>query len=250
MTNRNVTGKRPRASVWLLLTGAAVLLIGTVGIFIQAADSDSQVPQEKYDLLEEAEAARLEALRELEENPEGRAPKNPLWTPPPSTPEPWPQGLFQTGQSRMPSSMYLFENQWQWDLHGVHVQVYAGQAGIEHPDRGRGLVMVTSMTFDLKAGDFRGQFMAPPDVGSLHIESYDGYVLRLESQAGDVYYLDAEELSFTDESGDPVPTDTPAPTLQPLPSPGATLPPLDSVPTSQPTPVMQLTPSPAPTPMR
>lgn len=135
---------------------------------------------------------------------------------PTGTPEPWPQGLISSGQSTYPSSSFLFENTWQWDIEGNHVQVFAGREGNAGVEPGRGVLVVDAISMDLTpVPGWGGMYLAPAGVGSLHIVSYEAAVLTVEDIRGRTFYFNAVSRGFTGSDGEPIPTDAPLP-------PGAT----------------------------
>jgi hypothetical protein len=204
----------------LLIIALAVAILGGAAVSLQASMSDD--PKAVLDA--QMDAARAAAIQQAEEHPELQPSKIPtLW--PTGTPEPWPQGLFQRGPAPFPSSEYVFESTWQWDLNGHHVQIYAGREGVEGATPGRGIIILRATALDLQPLPGGGRYLAPYGVGTLKIVSYEGTLLTLEASTGETFFFDALTRAFTDAGGTPVPTDTPAPTPEQLPTTTATLPP-------------------------
>jgi hypothetical protein len=225
-------GNRPHArNSKVLPIGAGLVALAGVAIGLtivvnaQGTETDPTT-QAHLDVLASMNAAREEALQDIINHPESRPPKNgPV--PTPGTPEPWPQGLFDYAVAPFPPGWYLFHNQWQWDIGGNHVQVYAGEFGSQSHQHGRGIIAVRVMSVDLEPQPLGGFYEAPFGTGALHIDDYEGHLLSISAETGETFYFNAETREFTDENGNPVPTDTPTPTPPPPPSPLWTLPPIE-----------------------
>jgi hypothetical protein len=212
----------------VLIVGLVLVVLGGSAVVLHAQDSShvNATAQLHQDEINKMEAARQAAFQAYANNP-ATPPSIGQTFAPASSPEPWPQGLIQTGNAPFPSAEFIGENVWQWDLNGHHVQVYAGRNGNlggKGGDSGRGLIIVLATSFDLKPLPLGGSYQAPSGTGSLHIVSYDGALLTLHATTGETFYFDADTQAFTDAAGNPVPTDTPWPTPAPQPTPGATIP--------------------------
>lgn len=221
--------KRPvRASTAGILLGSIILVIAGVAIVREVG---SETPaQEKQSLIDRLAATRSAAIQFASEHPELLPPAIPT-TMPTVEPTSWSVGLIE--DAYLPGGGFSVSNMWSWDLGGNHVQVFAGGAGPNVREAGRGSLLVMVRSMDLKVlTELGGAYKAPPDVGSLRITSFKGTLLTVEATTGETFYFDAETRDFTDANGDPVPTDTPTPSplpSPPLPSVTIPLPPTETV---------------------
>lgn len=167
-------------------------------------------------------------------------------TPPPGLPTvvqthgPRGDGLYEVAQAPFPNALYAFKNQWQGHLQENLMMVYAGRWGHETADPGRGVLVIDSRPI----GDVTS-LSAPLGIGYLHIVEFEGYVLTIQADTGEIFHLDAETHEFTDENGEPVPTDSPTPTYAPT-TPGPTISPDPEE--NSPTPTQTSVPTPSLTP--
>jgi hypothetical protein len=238
-------GKTP--VIGLLVVGALLLLTMGTAVALQGSNGNGRISAAHEAVLASMEARQQAAAKVAEDDPEAVASSKNGPVPANSTPEPWPQGLFDHAVAPVPPGEYLFQNQWQWDLDGHHVQVFAGQIGRNSPEAGRGVIWALETSFDLTPLSAGGFFKAPPGTGSLRIVSYDGTILQLISDGGQSFQFDAESLGFSDQSGQPVPSDTPAPAdyIPPKPTYSFSSPmPDDATPTPAPVPTIVRAPDP------
>jgi hypothetical protein len=203
------------AGLIVMVAGVAIALTSghSTGVATLAAESDTPSPDGKQQIIDNVEASRAAAEQFAEEHPELLPSHSPgLHRLPESTLEPWPQGLSDPAW-QLPGVDFRVDDEWQWDLDGNHVQVFAGaEFG---PIRGAIIVRATSMRLQA-VPDLDGWYAAPAGVGSLHIVSFQGTVLTIQATTGETFYFDAETRAFTDADGNPVTTDTPPPTPQRL----------------------------------
>jgi hypothetical protein len=95
---------------------------------------------------------------------------------------PYRQGIIETGQAPLPSSIYLIRNRWQMlGPDGNHTVVYAGGYTSE-PNRGVIVVHVSSPSF---AALESTTYEAPGSPGSLRITGAEGMRLTLAGSAGE-----------------------------------------------------------------
>lgn len=197
----------------ILLLSAATIVILVIAVRVNSARSDSPVPEAKQD------------LHDLFLNPPTPDPSLPTTlatkasTEQYETPVPIPDGIAESSQAPYSSIEFKCTNRWAGHLGNLLVIVYAGAAGRETKDPGRGLLMVDTYS-DVTPG---GAYEAPPSVGSLRITGFTENLLTAEATTGETFYFDAETREFTDANGDPVPTDTPTPTYPPPHTPGPTI---------------------------
>lgn len=203
-----------RVRIQLPLVVLAIVLIGGGGtaMALRAASSESNPTVDDHAaILASMAAARDAALQKIQADPGPALLSKSGPVPPAATPEPWPQGLLSYAVAPVSPADYVFNNQWQWDINGHHVQVYAGAVGHDSPEAGRGLLWVRETAFDLAVLPAGGFFLAPSGTGTLSIESYDGMELTVTSQNGQTFLFDAKSLTFTGADGYPIASDTPAP---------------------------------------
>jgi hypothetical protein len=222
-------GKTTRLNLPLLATGAALIAVIAAGISATIAEPDNPFSEEK------------QAFYERLINPPTPDPALELLSGTPIFPSPYeqsgaPDGLYDYGQAPFPAALYSFRNHWRAHVDGEPVVIYAGKLGYESKDPGRGVLVIDSRPFSPMS-----HAVAPPGAGALRIVDGQDGVLTITSESGAIFNLDIETRKFTDENGDPVPTDTPTPTPPPLPTPLWTLPPF---PFDTPTPTATATPSP------
>jgi hypothetical protein len=147
--------------------------------------NDPGVSSEKKTLTARDEQERADALTRgvpTSANPEHR-----LRTP---TPEAWPTGIREHPN---PRDGNIFENSWQNDIDGVHVQVFAGS---DRRDRTQGVVEVNKTSMDYKPLDGGGVFRTGPD-GPLRIASEKGNRVRIVSAKGEEFEYDASTDTFS-----------------------------------------------------
>lgn len=194
----------------------AVAAISVLAFGLARGDewSDSRLPPEKLEIIERQ--ARFTAG-------EFDKPGPPLDKQVPelvSTPEPWPQGIIEDGQSPFLSGTYSFRNRWQWDIDGGHFRVYAGAEGrFGDPSQGVVVVIVNAGDFSAVAGA-SGSYEAPAKSGALRIVSAEGEVLTLQAEDGSKLLFDVASRRFlSPETGQPLATPQP-PTPSPTPKTG------------------------------
>jgi hypothetical protein len=156
-----------------------------VGLAKGVVRSDSPIPLEKRDLIERSEKLRADALASPIPGPfaKGGPPVKA------ATPEPWPEGIFETGQAPFPSSLY---HQWQANLREAHVQVYAGS---EADDASQGVVVVRVTSLDLKTFT-SDAYRTPIKAGSVRIVGAEGERLTLAATGGTKFLFDVALRHF------------------------------------------------------
>jgi hypothetical protein len=132
---------------------------------------------------------------ELTARASSRAPKDPLYTPPPETPVPEPTGIYWLAN---PDGPVFWTNHWHGPYGGGRIAVYAGR----NSRTGEGVLKIEG----LGAGTAR-HYTSPAD-GGLEIASVEGDLVQLTSQSGRVFTFDlASGILLAD--GTPVPSVTP-----------------------------------------
>lgn len=172
--------------IWLLLTILVIILALTLSNAVQKVKSNSILPPAKQALLQRV--YQIPHLTRLT----GMAPKHPNYVPPVVTPEPWPSGIFASGQAPLPSGLYSMTNLWQGVLNDEHVQVYAGS---KTTDPSQGLVIVLTTSFDLRRSASE-LFETPSKRGALHIMVVRGTRLYLVSADGTPFVFDISIRRF------------------------------------------------------
>jgi hypothetical protein len=122
-----------------------------------------------------------------------RLPKDPSYAPPPTTPEPWPTGIIETGQAPFPSVMFTVNNVWQDIVNGEHVQVYAGS---ETADPLQGVVIVRTVSLDLHTVH-SWLYRTQSRVGALRIVAASGFQLSFISTNNTTFSFDAASRVLT-----------------------------------------------------
>ena len=108
------------------------------------------------------------------------APKDKNSTPVAVVPDPWPSGIFDDPQVPFYARAGDFNNMWQGDIDGRHVQVFAGN---KRGQSGAGLLVVSTTSLDLSETTSQA-FDAPRGAGSLTILSADSNALLIAGGSG------------------------------------------------------------------
>jgi hypothetical protein len=192
-----------------------LLTIGSIAV-VRTAQSDDEI-SDKQAVLDRVAATHDAAVQEALEHPELLPSKEPGRVVPTWTPRAWEPAIIENGNPPVSGESFQLGNEWQGDIEGRHVQVFAGTSWVDGVGRGSILVMVKSMDHRVQT-DLGGWYGAPIGTGPLRIASFDGTLLTVHADTGETFYFDAETRDFTEENGDPVPTDSPRPSITPYPT--------------------------------
>jgi hypothetical protein len=165
--------------------------------------ADSQLPEEKRELLAELQGnisayltrmqddpafnaevlANKKSERTKHENSEPSEPPRPIQTD-------WPQGIFQDGEAPVSSMDLVATSRWVGLIDGVSVAVYVGADG-QNPKDGKVFILRGDL------GKPSG-FVSRPDVGPLSVVSADGSVVVLQTSNGAQLKFDAAKGVFVE----------------------------------------------------
>jgi hypothetical protein len=187
-----------------LIVALATVVFLASGVFSGGATPDCppcEVPPSEWDRLPpEKRAVQERALKAYQDALE--QPENLLDTKAdvlhPATPAPWPEGIFETGQAPL-SRGFKIENQWQSDLDGSHLRVYAGSL---QSDPAQGVIVVLVTSLDFKSED-SGVFLTPTKAGAVRITRTTGQRLQLVSRDGTLFAFEVRARGFVEPEAMP-----------------------------------------------
>ena len=214
----------------VVMVAIAALAVGGVATGMFTADSARSdnpyptLPPEKQLAVDSDEKARAAAL---ENPPSPGATKAEDIVP--QTDAPLATGIFSGADSQIRG--YVFNTVWREFVDGKYLIVWTG---FVEGDRTRGAVMRSIWAPGSGFLSDSWWHETTPNTGGFTIDSADGHLLALSTKAGGRFQFDADARTFTDESGDPVPTDSPTPTYPPH-TPGPTISPEPETDTPTPT---------------
>src|SRR5215472_1242620 len=131
---------------------------------------------------------KLDALNAIQQMREA-AIKNPNKPPkrphgmllPSATSQAWASGIIESGQAPFPADLYMINNQWQEEVAGMHLSVYAGS---EAQDPSQGVLIVMTLSLDLQTSTGPHAYLAPSQAGALQITGSNGQSLLLTAMNG------------------------------------------------------------------
>ncbi|MBI4497919.1 MAG: hypothetical protein HY689_08490 [Chloroflexi bacterium] len=178
-----------RRTVWALLT---VLTVAVLAVFslpltqVTAFPPDTSLPPEKQALEERYARDRATARQTPKDHQQG---------PPPQTPGQRPlrpRGLIEHGQAPFSSQDVVVRNQWQDEVNGAWVHVYAGAlAG----DPEQGMVVVVTESADGMLGTAH-RYPTPNQSGAVRIVKAEGTTLVLVAPGGPPFTFDVQSGTF------------------------------------------------------
>ncbi len=120
-------------------------------------------------------------------------------------------GIIEGEMAPFRAEDVLILNQWQENIAGRWVHVYAGRLG---NDPAQGVVIVT-----VEGSADGGRFPAPLAGGALRIVAAQGARLTLQDEAGALLYFDVPALRYVASLDEPAATAVPQPAWTPTPDP-------------------------------
>lgn len=120
-------------------------------------------------------------------------------------------GIIEGEMAPFRAEDVLILNQWQENIEGRWVHVYAGRLG---DDAAQGVVIVT-----VEGSGDGGRFPAPVAGGALRIVAAQGARLTLQDEAGNEVFFDVPALRYVASLNEPAPTAVPQPPWTPTPDP-------------------------------
>jgi hypothetical protein len=168
----NHAARTGRRAAVVLAVGLAAVIVLSLGQSVLGLDRpDEALPDEKQALLEREDRLRRETpVRPKPAAPNIKGPAIPVDAE-------WPTGIYHDGE--FPSADYRFVNRWTGTIGGRHVTVYAGSYAA---DAARGLVLVMSVSVDLK--DVQAREYPTPGAGPVRILAVRGTGLTLVHSDG------------------------------------------------------------------
>ena len=163
---------------WMVFAGIAAALVLGFSLAQMAIGPTFAGSNQKLDALN-----AIQRIRETASNNPNMPPKHPrhgaLLSSAPS--QLWPSGIIESGQAPFPGELSVISNQWQEEVDGVHLSVYAGS---EAQDPSEGVVMVMTLSLDLQTSVGPQTYLTPSHTGALHITGARGQYLVLTSTSG------------------------------------------------------------------
>lgn len=120
-------------------------------------------------------------------------------------------GIIEGEMAPFRAEDVLILNQWQENIEGRWVHVYAGRSG---GDPAQGVVIVT-----VEGSSDGGRFAAPLAGGALRIVAAQGARLTLQDETGVLFYFDVPALRYVASLDEPAATAVPQPAWTPTPDP-------------------------------
>jgi len=162
---------------WIMFAGIASALILGFSLAQLATGFTHAGNNQKFAALNAIQQMRNEAIK----NP-NKPPKNPHRMPLTSaTSQPWVSGIIESGQASFPADLYVINNQWQQEVDGAHLSVYAGS---EAQNPAQGVLIVMTISLDLQTSAGPQAYLAPSNTGALQITGSNGQTLLLTAMSG------------------------------------------------------------------
>ncbi|MCX6020577.1 MAG: hypothetical protein NTZ05_02395 [Chloroflexi bacterium] len=175
----------PRWLVWAALAALAVI-VAPLGQMATATPPDTGLPPVKQRIEDQYERERVEGLQR-------RAPKGPAARMATVSDDQFrPSGIIERGPAPFSTEDVTVRNQWQQQVDGVWVQVYAG-ALAENPAQGVVVVASEGAAAREAATD---RYLAPRPSGALRIVAESGGRLTLEAADGKQLAFDLASRRF------------------------------------------------------
>jgi len=170
--------RNQRKLSWIALAGIAATLILGFSIAQLAIRFSFAGGNPKLDALKAIQQMRKAAIK----NP-NKPSKHPAHValPASATSQPWASGIIESGQAPFPGDIYVINNQWQEEVDGVHLSVYAGSEA-QDPTQGVLIVMTTSLDLQMNVGPHT--YLTLSYTGALQITGAKGQYLVLTSTSG------------------------------------------------------------------
>ena len=180
--------KRRKAPRWLVWAALAALIAAAapLGQMATATPPDTGLPPEKQSIEDQYERERNEGLQR-------RAPKGPAARIATVGDDQFrPSGIIERGPAPFSTEDVVVRNQWQQQVDGVWVQVYAG-ALAENPAQGVVIVAAEGAAAREAATE---RYLAPQQSGALRVVAESGSRLTLEAADGSVLAFDLASRTF------------------------------------------------------
>jgi len=161
--------------------------------------------QQKLNAMEQIQANRLQALRNLPTKPADPCEMRP--TPEPTTVRPATAGISLASSVPISPDDFISTTQWQGEWAGLWVRVYAG-AYAGSVDQGVLWIVVDN------TGDW-GNYDSPMRGGALTVTAAEGLVLTLKDASGAQLYFDVASRQFLSYPNAAAATLVPMPTFTP-----------------------------------
>ncbi len=168
--------RQQRYLSWIVLAGIAAVLV--LGCSLAQRTTTFAGGNKKLDALN-----AIEQIRQAASNNLHKPPKHPPHGPLPASAftQPWAAGIIESGQAPLPGDLYVINNQWQEQVDGVHLSVYAGS---EAQDPSEGVLIVITTSLDLQTTVGPHAYLTPTHTGALQITGAKGQYLVLTSTNG------------------------------------------------------------------
>jgi hypothetical protein len=176
---------------WGLLLVGLLVLLAIGGTYAQITYPrlgepipTDNLPPTKLAFLQMIDATQVAALTAIP-----TAPRDPNYRPRP-TPRPKPTartGISEGFQPPLPSEIYKISNEWDSNIGGYDVQVFAGQWLYNNPPQG--VLVVVLQPTDGKPPLNGGQYLAPVPTGLLRIASFQGTKLTVVDTESNKQFL-------------------------------------------------------------
>jgi hypothetical protein len=162
---------------WIMFAGIASALILGFSLAQLASGFTYAGNNQKFAALNAIQQMRNEAIK----NP-NKPPKNPHRMLQASvTSQPWVSGIIESGQAPFPPDLYVINNQWQQEVDGAYLSVYAGS---EAQDPAQGALIVMTISLDLQTSAGPQAYLSPSNTGALQITGSNGQSLLLTAMSG------------------------------------------------------------------
>jgi hypothetical protein len=166
-----------RKASWIMFAGIASALILGFSLAQLASGFTHAGSNQKFVALN-----AIQQMRSMASKNPNKPPKNPHHMLVASaTSQPWVSGIIDSGQAPFPADLYTINNQWQQEMDGMHLSVYAGS---EAQEPAQGALIVMTISLDLQTSLGPQAYLAPSNAGALQITGSNGQSLLLTAMSG------------------------------------------------------------------